>query len=268
LSWAAGNGRKEVVSVLLEDEFVCKHCPDKQGRTPLFWAVGNGHMEVVKLMVSNDYEGLTIVDEDGLTALAWASINEQELTWKMLVAEITPGVNTKLPAGMLSTALPWVAMHGGELAVLSLLTYDETGGFVDAAVRRLGESSTDSDLSFLPSLVLREGMTRGEVWSLIMSMAAFRGLSDLLGSLLQKDPPSETSSLVTSATGWKLTDHSTPRVARRTLPSIPAPSSTHLWQSCLLFAVRNRYDDVVKMLLNDPRLDPKDEGRTLLSFAV
>lgn len=50
LSWAAGNGHKTVVKLLLDAEADIDS-EDETGRTPLSWAAGNGHKTVVKLLL-------------------------------------------------------------------------------------------------------------------------------------------------------------------------------------------------------------------------
>ena len=43
LSWAAGNGHRYIVKMLLEWESAAPDIVDKHGRTPLSWAAKNGH---------------------------------------------------------------------------------------------------------------------------------------------------------------------------------------------------------------------------------
>jgi ankyrin repeat protein len=54
LSWAAENGHKEVVTLLLGKEGIDVNAADSDGRTPLSWAVAHRHEVVVKLLLGVD----------------------------------------------------------------------------------------------------------------------------------------------------------------------------------------------------------------------
>ena len=51
LSWAAENGHKGTVKLLLRREDVSPDCLSKSGQTPLSWAAGNGCERVVKQLL-------------------------------------------------------------------------------------------------------------------------------------------------------------------------------------------------------------------------
>lgn len=50
LPWAAGNGQRGVVKILLEREDVTPDSPDKGRRRPLSWAAELGYITVVEML--------------------------------------------------------------------------------------------------------------------------------------------------------------------------------------------------------------------------
>jgi len=54
LSWAAGEGRDEVVKLLLGCPNVNPNMADEVGRTPLLWAAERGHHTVVRLLLERE----------------------------------------------------------------------------------------------------------------------------------------------------------------------------------------------------------------------
>jgi len=80
LSWAAGNGHKAVVKLLLAKDGVDPDCKDTEyGLTPLSWAAVNGHEAVVKLLLAKGCVDPDCKDPSyGLTPLSRAVVNGHE----------------------------------------------------------------------------------------------------------------------------------------------------------------------------------------------
>ena len=73
LSLAAGNGRDEVVKLMLGQEDINPNMLDNGGQTPLSWAAGNGHEGVVKLMLGRENINPDLPDNGGQTPLSCAA---------------------------------------------------------------------------------------------------------------------------------------------------------------------------------------------------
>ncbi|RYP24493.1 hypothetical protein DL765_000513 [Monosporascus sp. GIB2] len=116
LSWAAENGCKTVVKLLLgaraEPDF-----PDKSGRTPLSWAAEHGCEIVVDLLKAGANPNSP--DEHGKTPLAWASRRGQESVAARLLA--TAGVDPNYQDKYGRTPLWWAAWCGHDGVVKQLL---------------------------------------------------------------------------------------------------------------------------------------------------
>ena len=73
LSWAARNGREEIVKLLLEQKDVTPDTRDEYGRTPLLWAAMNGHEGTVKLLLGSKDVNPNSSSNSGETALGLAT---------------------------------------------------------------------------------------------------------------------------------------------------------------------------------------------------
>ena len=73
LSWAAGNGRKEFVELLLNQSYVNPNRPDKNGRSPLSWAAKNGHEDIVGMLLQGNGAHPNTADESGQTPFPFAA---------------------------------------------------------------------------------------------------------------------------------------------------------------------------------------------------
>lgn len=116
LSWAAGNGKQSVMSLLLERG--AKHSSkDESGRTPISWASGNGQEKSIKklLQIGADFDEQDIA---GHTPLSWAARNgEAEAANILLLA----GSNLESIDQSGRTPLSWAAGNGHNPAVRLLL---------------------------------------------------------------------------------------------------------------------------------------------------
>ncbi|RYP43640.1 hypothetical protein DL768_009815 [Monosporascus sp. mg162] len=71
LSWAAENGHKEIVQLLL-DKGAETDAKDNGDQTPLWWAAEKGHKEIVQLLLDKGAK-TDAKDNNGLTPLWWAA---------------------------------------------------------------------------------------------------------------------------------------------------------------------------------------------------
>jgi len=268
-SGTTGNDHNSVSNIPLHDKDMRTHLPDEEGRTPLSWAAGNGHAEVVKLLATKDLPGLTLLDYRLWSPLAWATHNRHEAIRQILVEEIVPGYRAN-DMGEKASLVPWIEMHGGDLAVLSLLPYDETGAFYRQVLRRqlLG---LPAEYTFLRSLGLREGMRRSEVVHSVLLAASAQGLSELIKSLIQMD--SHPIDLYSPLPRLPTIEWRSRAFMGRRKKQIPKEERLEsrpvkLWQTCLLLAFKNHHNTVVEIFLNDLRMHPGSEGDTLLTIAA
>jgi ankyrin repeat protein len=123
LFWAAENGHKPVVKLLLETGQVEVDSKEYDGRTPLSFAAENGHDAVVKLLIET---GQVEVDSrewwkyGSLTPLSWAAQNGHEAIVKLLLETSQVEVDFKdRSAGR--TPLSRAAENGNEAVVKLLL---------------------------------------------------------------------------------------------------------------------------------------------------
>ncbi|KAJ5935976.1 hypothetical protein N7454_005274 [Penicillium verhagenii] len=116
LSWAAKNGHKEVVRLLLEKGAELESNDDSR-RTPLLWAARNGHKEVVRLLLEKGAE-LESNDDSRRTPLLWAARNGHKAVVRLLL-EKGAELDSKDCQGRIP--LSWAASNGHEAVVRVLL---------------------------------------------------------------------------------------------------------------------------------------------------
>ncbi|KAI9760567.1 MAG: hypothetical protein M1840_002382 [Geoglossum simile] len=73
LSWAARGGHEGVVRLLLARSDVETDSKDKHNQTPLFWAAREGHDAVVKLLLTRNNVEVELENENSQTPLLWAA---------------------------------------------------------------------------------------------------------------------------------------------------------------------------------------------------
>jgi ankyrin repeat protein len=123
LSWAAENGHKTVVKLLLKTEMVDVNLGDKDGRTPLLFAAKNGHEAVVKLLLEMEKVDVNLGDKDGRTPLLFAAQNGHEAVVKLLLEMEKVDVN--LGDKHQQTPLLLAAKYRHEAVVKLLLKTDK-----------------------------------------------------------------------------------------------------------------------------------------------
>jgi hypothetical protein len=120
LLWAAEQGHKAVVKLLLETGKVDIDVKDSSGWTPLLWAAEQGHEAVVKLLLEIGKVDVNSKDSRyGQTPLLWAAQNGHEAVVKLLLETGKFDVDVK-DSQHGRTALGWAA-HNGHEAVAKLL---------------------------------------------------------------------------------------------------------------------------------------------------
>ncbi|RYP66170.1 hypothetical protein DL771_007946 [Monosporascus sp. 5C6A] len=133
LSWAAENGHKKIVQLLLDKDAEA-NAKDNYGRTPLSRAAGKGHREVVQLLLDKGAEA-DAKDNYGRTPLSWAAENGHKEIVQLLLnigaeadAKDNYGGTPLLGAGADAknnyggrTPLSWAAENGHKEIVQLLL---------------------------------------------------------------------------------------------------------------------------------------------------
>lgn len=112
LLWAAANGRKAVVRLLLNTGKVKIHKRDSYGWTSLFYAVEKGHEQIIRLLIDSDAD---INAQGGLygNALQVASSRGHEQIVKLL---IDSGADINAQGGYYGNALQAASRRGGKRA--------------------------------------------------------------------------------------------------------------------------------------------------------
>ena len=112
LHLAAYFGLHETVADIEQDNMDVK---DSDGQTPLLWAAKNGHKAVVKLLLAAEGVDVNVADgEYGRTPLAWTTVRGDENVVKLLLATKGVDVNAKDTFDN-STPLLLAAQYGREV---------------------------------------------------------------------------------------------------------------------------------------------------------
>jgi ankyrin repeat protein len=119
LLWAAENGYKVIVTLLLENNNVDPDSKDEKGRTPLSWAAEKEHEDIVTLLLENGSTNLDSKDKEGRTPLSFSAEAGHEAIVKLLLAF---GVNADSKDNYGWTPLSFAADAGHEAVVKLLLT--------------------------------------------------------------------------------------------------------------------------------------------------
>ncbi|RYP29122.1 hypothetical protein DL767_006892 [Monosporascus sp. MG133] len=116
LLWAAVNGHKAVVKLLLDKCATIETKDNKYGRTLLSLAAENGHEAVIKILLDKGAE-IETKDKYGRMPLLWAAINGHEAVIKLLLDKGAV-IETKDKYGQTPLSL---AAENGHEAVIKLL---------------------------------------------------------------------------------------------------------------------------------------------------
>ncbi len=117
LSWAAKNGHREVVQLLLSQGTNIES-KDRFSRTPLLWAAQNRYTEVIRLLLSQGAD-LESKDSSSQTPLLWAAQNGHTEVVRLLLSQ---GVDLESKDSFSQTPLLWAAQNGHTEVVRLLLS--------------------------------------------------------------------------------------------------------------------------------------------------
>jgi ankyrin repeat protein len=109
-AWAAENGNKIVLELLLSTGKVDVNAKDEYGFIPLMWAAQNGHTEIVKLLLSTRNVDVKVKDDGGLTPLTVAVREGHKDIFKLLLSTGQIDIDAKDIDGL--SPLMWAAQYG------------------------------------------------------------------------------------------------------------------------------------------------------------
>ncbi|PCG94078.1 Hypothetical protein PENO1_080360 [Penicillium occitanis (nom. inval.)] len=124
LAWAAEEGHKAVVNLLLAQEGIDEDSEDNFGRTPLSLAAEKGHEAVVEALLARDSVEAHSCDIFDQTPLLWAAENGHEAVVKLLLERADIDVNFK-EMYFQKTPLSAAAEKGHEAVVKLLLARED-----------------------------------------------------------------------------------------------------------------------------------------------
>jgi ankyrin repeat protein len=124
LAWAAEEGHKAVVNLLLAQEGIDEDSEDNVGRTPLSLAAEKGHEAVVEALLARDSVEAHSCDIFDQTPLLWAAENGHEAVAKLLLERADIDVNFK-EMYFQKTPLSAAAEKGHEAVVKLLLARED-----------------------------------------------------------------------------------------------------------------------------------------------
>ncbi|KAL6828181.1 ankyrin repeat-containing domain protein [Trichoderma camerunense] len=118
--WAATNGLKAVVQLLLTGGSVDPNCHDYDGETALSRAAQNNHEAVIQLLFTKSAVDLNRKDRHGQTPLFWAVKKGREAAIQLFLKQAGVDLNCKDNYGQ--TPLLYAASYGHETVVQLFLT--------------------------------------------------------------------------------------------------------------------------------------------------
>ena len=138
---AACNGRKEIVSMLLEVEGIDVNRSNTDGKTPLWTAIYKGHKEIVSILLKVEGIDVNQAEEYGETPL-WIAVNKghKEIVSMLLKVE---GIDVNQADNDGVTPL-WIAAHFMREEIVSILLKVEG---IDKQVRQHVESIHKDNVS-------------------------------------------------------------------------------------------------------------------------
>jgi ankyrin repeat protein len=110
VSWAAGNGHLQTISILVRSKRIGVSEKDNKRRNAISWACSGGHYAVVKYLIKQDPAGVDEEDVDGWTSLARAlNSHAPNIVGALLASGL---VNPIRRDAMGRTPIAWAAGYG------------------------------------------------------------------------------------------------------------------------------------------------------------
>jgi len=243
LASAALNGHAEVVRVLLETPGVDCNAPDKEGASPLFLAASKGHTQVVAVLLEHPGVLVEREDNEGNTSLLEAAYQGHDAVVSLLLADGRSNPNRRGAYGLLSPLM--AAAMEGHVEVVRILLADARLD-VNAPLFKMnlgGErflDSSDADATTPRNEIgvrrwLKAPFSHSLVWALE------KGLKMVDLSILHVAVQCGQSEIV--------------RLLLLDGRVNPNPKHGRLVVNPLAVAAKEGHLDVVKVLLEDPRVD-------------
>ncbi|EFO61177.1 Kinase, NEK [Giardia lamblia P15] len=258
LMWAAHQGHKEVVEILLEHERGMK---DEENHNALYYALKNRHLEIAKIIVPQDDP----TDKDGVTALMRAVDRNDVEAVKLLIplqkGEKAKGCIDNNKWSMSNgTALMRAAAYGHTEALRLLLEY-ESGMKDDVGRTALMWATHNDHLECFKLLVEKEGGMKADTGLTALILAASNGRLQHVKLLIDSE---------SSISGW------TKLMCAASLGEIKISKEAlnetrqidNLGGSALMYATSCGHTEVVELLVQHEGGMKDDSGRTALILAA
>ncbi|KAL6401197.1 hypothetical protein AUP68_16923 [Ilyonectria robusta] len=244
LFWAATNGHRGIVQLLLATGKVDANAKNNSRGTPLLSAAANGHEAVVQLLLASGKVDAEAKDDSGRTSLLSAAANGHEAVVQLLLA--TGKVDADAKDNWSRTPLLWAAANGRKGVVQLLLATDK----VDAEAKdKWGRTPL--------------------LWA---AANGRRGVVQLLLATDKVNPDAKDTSSWTSLSWAAKNGHGAVVQLLLATGKVNADMKSNLSRTPLLLAAANGHEAVVQLLLATGKVDAdaKDNsGRTpLLSAAA
>jgi ankyrin repeat protein len=299
LSWAAENGHKAVVQLLLAQDGIAPDSKDKWGVTPLSWAVTSGHEAVVKLLLATDgvdpgskdaygqtplsraaekgHEAVVklLLEKDGVgpgskgtygqTPLSRAAASGHETVVKLLLA--TDGIDPDSRDKERQTPLSWAAENGHEAVVRLLLEKNDVdpnskGTYGQTPLFKAAASGHETVVKLLLATDGVKLDSRDKYGQTPLSRAAASGYDAVVKLLLATDGVelgSEDNRGQTPLSLAAANGHEGVVKLLLAKPSVDPEAKNYSGWTPLLWAARNGHEAVVKLLLTKDGVDPNSK---------
>lgn len=118
LSYAAARGHEGIVQTLINTEGVTIDLPDKYGQTPLSHAAGEGHGGIVQTLINTKGVTVNSADKDGWTPLCHAAAEGHEQIVHILIGTEGVAVNPSNKYGRTPLSYAAANCHEGVVQIL------------------------------------------------------------------------------------------------------------------------------------------------------